>query len=40
MPEYKERIIRESTEQGKVVLMVEDGVNDAPSLVRADVEIA
>ena len=40
MPEDKERIIRESTEQGKVVLMAGDGVNDAPSLVRADVGIA
>ena len=40
MPEDKERIIRESTDQGKVVMMVGDGVNDAPSLVRADVGIA
>lgn len=40
MPEDKERIIKESTEQGKVVMMVGDGVNDAPSLVRADVGIA
>lgn len=40
MPEDKERIIRESTGQGKVVMMVGDGVNDAPSLVRADVGIA
>ena len=40
MPEDKERIIKENTDQGKVVLMVGDGVNDAPSLVRADVGIA
>ena len=40
MPEDKERIIRENTDRGKVVLMVGDGVNDAPSLVRADVGIA
>jgi Cu2+-exporting ATPase len=40
MPEDKERIIRESTGQGKVVMMAGDGVNDAPSLVRADVGIA
>lgn len=40
MPEDKEEIIRSYLNEGHVVLMVGDGVNDAPSLVRADVGIA
>lgn len=40
MPEDKEKIIREYKDDGHVVMMVGDGVNDAPSLVRADVGIA
>lgn len=40
MPEDKERIVREYQAKGHKVIMVGDGVNDAPSLVRADVGIA
>ena len=40
LPEDKERIVNEYKERGKKVIMVGDGVNDAPSLVRADVGIA
>src|SRR5699024_6040995 len=32
MPEDKERIIREYQENGRKVMMVGDGINDAPSL--------
>ncbi|KKK33389.1 ATPase [Salinicoccus sediminis] len=40
MPEDKERIIREYQEEGSKVMMVGDGINDAPSLVRADIGVA
>ncbi len=40
MPEDKEQIVREYQDQGLSVIMVGDGVNDAPSLMRANVGIA
>ena len=39
-PEDKERIIREAQRNGEVVVMVGDGINDAPSLARADIGVA
>lgn len=40
MPEDKEAMIKSYQEQGKKVMMVGDGINDAPSLVRADIGVA
>ncbi|WP_022796303.1 heavy metal translocating P-type ATPase [Bavariicoccus seileri] len=39
-PEDKETIIKHYKSEGKTVMMVGDGVNDAPSLVRADIGVA
>ncbi len=39
-PEDKQRIISEYQEKGNHVMMVGDGVNDAPSLAKADLGIA
>lgn len=40
MPEDKEKIVSEYKNKGLVVMMVGDGVNDAPSLVRANIGVA
>jgi Cu2+-exporting ATPase len=40
MPEDKEEMIQAYQKQGKKVMMVGDGINDAPSLVRADIGVA
>ncbi len=40
MPADKERMIKDYQKQGKKVMMVGDGINDAPSLIRADIGVA
>ncbi|MDT2595499.1 heavy metal translocating P-type ATPase [Enterococcus dongliensis] len=40
LPDDKEKIIKQYTDKGKKVMMVGDGINDAPALARASIGMA
>ncbi len=40
LPQDKEKIVREEIERGEKVIFVGDGINDAPSLARANIGVA
>lgn len=40
LPEDKDKVIRKLKRDGKTVMMVGDGINDSPALIRADVGVA
>ena len=40
LPDDKEKIIKQYTDKGKKVMMVGDGINDAPALARATIGMA
>ncbi len=40
MPDEKDKVIQQKQQQGHLITMIGDGINDAPALVRADVGIA